>query len=123
MTRKSIHVFAALCLTACIDAEPTRSVDQVSIFDPTSDDTLVLTEVLSSAGARTSLVDPGFEAVGLPGSACACETPECVADWVTATLGCGLCIDLHCADGGSISVCVACETGLVNVQTDPSLER
>jgi len=41
-------------------------------------------------------------------SACACETSDCVADWVKDTLGCGICIDLQCADGRTVGACVVC---------------
>jgi hypothetical protein len=117
MTSKSIHlVFAALTLTACMDTAPAGAIPEI-------DDTLILKEVWSPVGATTSILDPGFEPVDLPGSACACETAGCVADWVTATVGCGICIDLHCADGGVVGACVPCGEDVRVGATDGSIGR
>jgi hypothetical protein len=93
----------ALSLAACVDPDHEPVVDEG--LPP-----VVLVETVDpSFGTKTRVLDAEQAPVDLPGSACTCETNDCVADWIESTVGCGVCIDLRCADGRTAGGCVACD--------------
>ncbi|HTM19869.1 MAG TPA: hypothetical protein VL172_05155 [Kofleriaceae bacterium] len=63
----------------------------------------------ATGGATTRLFDPTVpEPIDVDGSLCACETLECMDQFVADNFGCGLCIDVVCGDGGHAGGCVPC---------------
>ena len=51
----------------------------------------------------------GLVTVDVEGGMCACTTPECMDQFVLDNWGCGLCVDVQCADGSHAGGCVFCD--------------
>lgn len=106
MLKKSLAAALALAaymmLAACVSERPDV---ELGTAPP-----LVIEEVEHGDRPATMIVDRDSDApVEIESSACACETADCVHNWIQEEVGCGVCVDMVCADGRRIGGCLPCD--------------
>jgi hypothetical protein len=71
---------------------------------------LVFVPPSSAKPLQSEVSDPGEVPPTTPDdSPCACETAQCVSDWLKANNDyCGLCVTIVCDDGRKLGGCVPC---------------
>ena len=118
-------LLAFACLPACADgvADP-GGLGPIRGPVPTCDDTTLESPDLEHVDVRLpedNLPHP-FAPEAAGDDACACETNECVVEWIEEHVGCDVCVTLVC-DDGPIGGCVRCETESESDSEDDATPR
>jgi hypothetical protein len=95
-------VLALLSTAACVTS-PERQVE-ITAAPP-----LVLVSPSSAKPLPSEVSEPINPPTDPDDSACACQTEQCVSDWLIAHDDyCGLCVTVVCDDGRKLGGCVPC---------------